>query len=100
MKGLYNKYIFTTAGIYGLYGIYNTYNADVIRKNEVINKMLIGEKIPIIFCYICSGPLKFPCGVFNFINYLEIKCRNECPLNYDYKSKFEKEPKLLYQYLP
>ncbi len=37
-------YLFLTAGINGLYGIYKTYNADVIRNNNIINKMLIGEK--------------------------------------------------------
>jgi hypothetical protein len=99
---MFHKYVYglTTAGINGLYGIYNTYNADVIRDNKVVNKMLIGEKIPIIFVYILTGPVKVPYNIYNFINYLEIKYRNDCPLNYDYNTKFEKEPKRLYQYFP
>jgi hypothetical protein len=52
---MFHRYILTTSGINGLYGIYYTYNADVIRDNKVINKMLIGEKIPIVIANIFTG---------------------------------------------
>jgi hypothetical protein len=96
-----NKYIFFSAGFNGLYGLYKTYNADVIRTNNEngiknINKMLIGEKIPVILLHIISGPVKCPINILNLVNYLEIKYRND-DLNI-YNLKYIKKPKELFEY--
>ena len=97
---MFHKFILTTSGINGLYGIYYTYNADVIRDNKIVNKMLIGEKIPIVIAHIFTGCIKVPLNVFNFISYLEIKYRNDTGLNYGFGDTFEKKPKKIFDYYP
>jgi hypothetical protein len=97
---MFHRYILTTSGINGLFGIYNTYNAHVIRDNKVINKMLIGEKIQIIIGHIITGWITVPFNICNFINYLEIKYRNDTCLNYGLDDIFEKKPKKIFDYYP
>jgi len=96
---IFYKYIFFSAGFNGLYGLYKTYNADVIRYNEnnrkIINKMLIGEKIPVVLAHIISGPFHCPFNMLNIVNYLEIKYRNDDLNIYDINIK---KPKELYKY--
>ena len=87
------KYLLASSGINGLFGLYITYNADVIRiidnknnNNQVINKMLIGEKLPIILLYVLSGPICCPFNVLHLFNYLEINYRNDKIINYNYEN--------------
>jgi hypothetical protein len=53
--------------------------------------MLIGEKIPII-----TGWITVPFNICNFINYLDIKYRNDTCLNYGLDDIFEKNQKKYY----
>jgi len=99
------KYALVAAGINGLFGLYKTYNADVIRtiddknnNNQVINKMLICEKLPIILLHIISGPILCPLNLLHFFNKLEIIYRNDKMSNYNYKNN--KKPRRLIEYYP
>jgi hypothetical protein len=93
------------AGINGLFGLYKTYNADVIRtiddknnNNQVINKMLICEKLSIILLHIICGPILCPLNLLHFFNQLEIIYRNDKMSNYNYKNN--KRPRRLIGYCP
>jgi hypothetical protein len=68
---MFYKYILTSSAINRLFGIYNTYNADVIRRTDVVNKMLLTEKMAIITIYTLSGSVIAPIQIFNLFNYLE-----------------------------
>jgi len=79
------KYAFAAAGINGLFGLYRTYNAKVIRKidndrynkNQIINNMLIGEKITVVLFHTITGPYVVPIKLINLFNNLKIKYKNK-----------------------
>jgi hypothetical protein len=96
---MFTKYILAASLISGLFGIYETHNADVIRSKDVVNKMLISEKLSIVSFYTLTGFIKFPLIIINNLNYLEIKYRNDDFKNYDMEH-LEKKPKKLYDYMP
>jgi hypothetical protein len=96
---MFYKYLFISTVISGFIGFYETYNADVIRSKDVINKILITEKISIISLYMISGFITLPLKTINYLNYFEIKYRKDDLNNYD-MSHMEKKPKKLYDYMP
>jgi len=103
------KYAFAAAGINGLFGLYRTYNAKVIRKidndrynkNQIINNMLIGEKITVVLFHTIVGPYVVPIHLLHLFNQLEIKYRNDNLKNYNYDFFYKynnKNPKELIDY--
>ncbi len=95
------RYIFASSGLGGLMGIYNTHNAYVLRdvnNKKNVNKMLIGERIPIIFTNIVTGPYIMPFRIFDIMNQIEIKYRKDDINNY-FDNNNKKTKRLIEYYL-